>query len=483
MNYWLVRADWNDGGSQFSRFIQDKIWENGYDDKFHDSVNKIKVGDTLYLADKSEIKYSAICIKNYQNGKTVDVEEWLAFDKPIEFSGKGAYAKTITRFASEKILVNVLKEVSSRKLSKASLSVQVKDADSIYLDAIHIENYFSIKDMTIEELKDKKEIYFVGENGEGKTVLLQAILLALKGNRFTTLDYIDNKTKSKMKLSIKDDSSQKYQSYRNIENIFAYGINRNKVRENFDKYGYSGIFDTSDFKDTTFLKNPMEVLNSNNSLIKDFIVKLNSLILKDRLTIEQNNEDIVFKENSYEIEFEKLSEGYKSTIIWLCDLIYRLMSNQKGIKNIEDFKAIVLVDEIDLYLHHKWEYDLVNSIRKIFPNIQFIMTTHSMVTVLGASKDAVFYKVYKEDGDTQLAHPMNSIKNLMANSLSTSPLFDLNTARARNNDGNVDTSEDFLYGKIHKAIAEKVKGKKTIIEDDIVKMINEELALFDKENS
>jgi len=481
MNSWLVRADWNDAGSQFERFIHEKIWENGYSNKFIEIVNAIEIGDTLYLADKSEIKYSAKCSKNYNDGRKIEVEEWMSFDKPIYFPGKGAYSQTIARVASEKNLFKILKEESSRKLSKASLSVQVKESDSIYLDSIKVEDYFSIEDMTIENLKDKKEIYFVGENGEGKTVLLQAILLALKGSRYNTLEYIDDNTKSKMKLAIKDDIVSKYQSYRNIKNVFAYGINRNKVREKFDPYGYMGIFDTSDFKDTTFLKNPTEILKSDNNIIEDFVDKLNSYILKDKLHIVHDLNTLVFKEAKYEIEFEKLSEGYKSTIIWLCDLVSRLIENQPNINKIEDFKAIVIIDEIDLYLHPKWEYDLVNTIRKIFPNIQFIMTTHSMVTILGASKDAVFYKVYKENGKTKLTHPMNTIKNLMANNLSTSPLFNLNTARARNNDGDIDTSEDFLYTKIHQAIAEKVKDKKTVIEDDIMKLINEELSSLDKE--
>ena len=92
-----------------------------------------------------------------------------------------------------------------------------------------------------------------------------------------------------------------------------------------------------------------------------------------------------------------LSEGYKTTIIWLCDLLSRLIENQPNIKKLEEFKAVVLVDEIDLYLHPQLKYEFVYKLRQIFKNIQFIMTTHSLNTILGASKDAIFFNVYKDD--------------------------------------------------------------------------------------
>jgi len=354
--------------------------------------------------------------------------------------------------------------------------------NNIYLEAIKIKNYFSIKDIEITNLKDKKEIYFVGGNGEGKTILLQAILLALKKEYSgQIIEYI--RDEKEVELFVKDEYSEEYSENKNIQNVFAYGINRNKTREKFDEYGYSGLFDTSDFKDTTFLKNPLELLRSKNDLVDEFIKKLNKNILIADLKVEKDKDrKVSFKEDNKEINFETLSEGYKSTIIWICDLTARLMENQKEIKKLADFKAIVLIDEVDLYLHPKWKYDFVYNLRKVFPNIQFIMITHSMVTILGASKDAIFYKVYKKNGETKISQPISSIKNLMANNLSTSPLFDMTTARARNSDDNIDTREDFISSKIHKIIKERVKGQNAITEDDIEDMINQELDNFLKEN-
>jgi len=343
------------------------------------------------------------------------------------------------------------------------------------LDAIKIENYLSIKNIEIINLKDKKEIYFVGENGDGKTILLQAILLGLTKNYSGNI--IEHIKSINYKIEVKDEFSTNYRKDININNVFAYGINRNKIdyRE-FDKYGYNGLFDTSSASKTTYLKDPFYELgqkyNGDNKLIKEFIEKLNSIILKEDYQLF----------NGGDVDFNELSEGYKSTVIWLYDLVSRLIENQQKANYLAELKGIVLVDEIDLYLHPKWKYDFVYNIRQVLPNIQFIMITHSIETILGASDDAVFYKVYKEDGITKVYTPMDNIENLMANNLSTSPLFDMTTARARNSDENIETDEDFIWTKIHQNVAKRVQGKKAIIEDDIVAMVDEEIEAFLEEN-
>jgi predicted ATP-binding protein involved in virulence len=193
-----------------------------------------------------------------------------------------------------------------------------------------------------------------------------------------------------------------------------------------------------------------------------------------------DQEDNVFVSGKTHID--ELSPGYKSMALWVFDLVVRLIDNQPHIKELKDYEAIVLIDDVDIHLSPRFKYNFMHKIRKIFPKIQFIVSCNSTETILGASEDAVFYKVYKEDGATKISQPMHDIKNFMANSLSTSPLFDMDTARARNNDNNLDTREDFISSKIHNIIKERVKGKKAIVEDEIVDMINQELDNYLKEN-
>lgn len=346
-----------------------------------------------------------------------------------------------------------------------------------YLEAIKIDNYFSIQNMEIDDFKGKKEIYFVGENGDGKTVLLQAILLALKGDEHKTLEYTKDYAKEII-LSTKDTKiPNDYKDYRNVENIFAYGINRNKVHyTDFNKNGFSGLFDTSDSRKTTWLQEPATVLNENHNIINKFIDKLNDTIFINDLKIKKDTDNkLIFLENNKPIDFDKLSEGYKSTIIWLCDLLSRLKQNQPEIERIEEYQAIVLIDEVDLYLHPKWKYKFMHNLRSVFEDIQFIMTTHSIVTVLGASEDAVFYKVYKEDGVTKVTNQINDISNYTANILTTSPLFDLEKVTVRGFKDEKLGTDDYIYSEIHKSVREYMKDNPSSLDEQVKEKVRAEL--------
>jgi len=146
------------------------------------------------------------------------------------------------------------------------------------------------------------------------------------------------------------------------------------------------------------------------------------------------------------------------------------MDNQKDIEKLSEYEAIVLIDEVDLYLHPKWKYDFVYKLRKMFPKIQFIMTTHSIVTVLGASNDdeTVFYKIYKEDGETKVSSRIDDISDYTANVLMTSPLFDLEDMQVRNFDIKARASDDgFIYKNIHSEVRKYMKENPSMLNDDI----------------
>ena len=75
-----------------------------------------------------------------------------------------------------------------------------------------------------------------------------------------------------------------------------------------------------------------------------------------------------------------LSVGYQTMFAWTSDLAWRLINAYpKSLIPLEE-AAVVLVDEIDLHLHPTWQRLLRSRLRKHFPNVQFIATTHSPIT-------------------------------------------------------------------------------------------------------
>ena len=89
--------------------------------------------------------------------------------------------------------------------------------------------------------------------------------------------------------------------------------------------------------------------------------------------------------------------------------------------NLEPLKGegIILIDEIDLHLHPQWEAVIMERLHNIFPNCQFIVTTHSPLVVGSLPSSQIFQLSLNSEGKVQVAHPDFS-KGLTANEVLSS---------------------------------------------------------------
>ncbi len=323
------------------------------------------------------------------------------------------------------------------------------------INKINIHNYYCIENIDIEDIKDYCEIYFLGENGVGKTLLLQKIIKNIE-------------EQNKLEIVYDTDLDEiKYQ------NIFAYGTGRLYASDEKDETGHSSLFKHNsrfvkpelflkDIQRKEFLKVSPISLNKVIDLLTNIVNFENDKDL--RIEHDLKTDSFIFIEKGSSTKFEHLADGYRSVLIWLCDLVSRLIENQPYITDLKDFYGIVLVDEIDMLLHPKWEQKIVGKLREKLPNIQWFFTTHSPMLILGASEDAVFYKLYKENSKTKISEPWQGkdILHLMANSIITSPLFDLPSAHMYNfnNSNELDTNPNYWYSRIEFKITEKLSLRK-----------------------
>ncbi len=313
--------------------------------------------------------------------------------------------------------------------NKSATKQLPKKIDFKYIDNIKISNFFSIKNIELNGLKGKKEVYIVGENGDGKTLLLQAITIGLKG---TIEDSLKEFRKREEEFSIEIENKESIKDW-----FFAYGSSRNsscQIKE--DKVGFLTLFSSEYdlYSPTEWLIELYNAQNANEELVislQDAIGLLQKMLNRD-IDIEVNYKSVKFIEKGSEVSFEQLSSGYKSVITIICDLIYRLSQLQQ-VSNISEFKSVVLIDEIELHLHPKWQYRFMQKLREIFPNIQFIVTTHSSTVILGSSIDAIYYSIYKEDGETKISEPQE-IKSQFINEIQLNIFgFDINSELLNNN--------------------------------------------------
>jgi predicted ATP-binding protein involved in virulence len=98
---------------------------------------------------------------------------------------------------------------------------------------------------------------------------------------------------------------------------------------------------------------------------------------------------LLINKNGETLDIRQLSDGERSFIALICDLGRRLALANPELKNPLQGAGIVLIDEIELHLHPKWQLEVTEKLRKIFPNIQFIVTTHSPFIIQTARQGEV----------------------------------------------------------------------------------------------
>lgn len=97
----------------------------------------------------------------------------------------------------------------------------------------------------------------------------------------------------------------------------------------------------------------------------------------DNLTVRRNPLRMEVEKNGERLTVNQLSDGEKCLIALIGDLARRLAIANPVLRNPLDGEGVVLIDEIDLHLHPKWQRLVVPKLRTVFPNCQFVISTHS----------------------------------------------------------------------------------------------------------
>lgn len=84
-----------------------------------------------------------------------------------------------------------------------------------------------------------------------------------------------------------------------------------------------------------------------------------------------------------------MSHGYQGTMAWIADLVGQIFLEAKGPVAAAEMEGIVLIDEIDLHLHPSWQVELIPKLKRTFPRVQFIATTHSPMVLPGLEQDEI----------------------------------------------------------------------------------------------
>lgn len=334
-----------------------------------------------------------------------------------------------------------------------------------FIKTIYINSLFHLENFEIS-IADKKypHLILTGKNGSGKTILLNAIadfINRIKGR--SNLDFLsieDNLHYWQNRLETVSGQKEQMQAKANIKhyNDFLDEIfgkvdviftNVGDVVEKYNKGDFVVAFYQADRKVQMIEpKNPTKPQYNKKGNVKDtatgqFLNFLSDLKIQEALARNEKQIDDANEINAWFVDFEKLlqkifqdknlklefnyknysfvictsgkkfkftqlSDGFAAALDIVADLILKMQDDNSLTREYKK-EGIVLIDEIETHLHLGLQKIIMPLLTKVFPNVQFIITTHSPF-VLNSMEDAVAY-------DLEHRKPIEDLTNYSYESL------------------------------------------------------------------
>ena len=284
-----------------------------------------------------------------------------------------------------------------------------------YIKNIHINKVRHLKDINISLEKDAyPHLMITGKNGSGKTSLLNAIANHIE--RIANDTYKEFENLGEVTVSFEDIYSlirrhqegnfilAFYEAHRTIKKLREPKTptkptlrRRSKIKDSL----------TSQFLNFLAHFKIQEALARNEELeidanqIREWFVNFEKLlgeIFQDKdLKLAFNYKDYSFKivTAGKEFKFTELSDGFAAVLDIVVDLILKMQKKNQLIR-VYECDGIVLVDEIETHLHLELQKVIMPLLTEIFPNIQFIVTTHSPFVLSSLSNAVAFDLEHQE---------------------------------------------------------------------------------------
>ncbi|HLP59854.1 MAG TPA: AAA family ATPase [Candidatus Deferrimicrobium sp.] len=164
--------------------------------------------------------------------------------------------------------------------------------------------------------------------------------------------------------------------------------------------------------------------------VEDIIINLLPDVTKIDYRIEKNISKVIFETPSGWVGIDQLGLGYRTMLTWMVDFAARLFERYPDSKNPLAEPAILLLDEIDLHLHPKWQRTIIDYLTGKFPNTQFIVTAHSPLLVQSA-EGANLVLLRRQGSESIIDNDPVSVKNWRVDQILTSDLFGVESTRSK----------------------------------------------------
>lgn len=367
-----------------------------------------------------------------------------------------------------------------------------------YVSRVEIENFRSISNMDLRLEQGNRGApnwkVILGENATGKTSVLQAIALAMGGER--ALPVLKPLVVSPLRRGTRRGYIRVYLTAQTepIELTF------NNQRLEFTCHPEGGRTVLRGFGPARLAASgPQKPINPNLSLpvrvtnlfnafepicnpeawlrgLSDDAFAIAARTIKDLLTIDASD-DAILSRGSHGIQLkhrhvhaeslQELSEGYQSLFVLAADIMSGIAEKLSDSSYVS---GVVLVDDLGIYLHPRWRMRIVSLLRTAFPNMQVIATTHDPLCLRGLHDHEVCV-LNIDDGATRVREDLPPIAGLRVDQLLTSPFFGLNST--------IDPEVDAKFCRYYQLLRKKAElGRLSQAEKDENASLAEELKAY-----
>lgn len=151
-----------------------------------------------------------------------------------------------------------------------------------------------------------------------------------------------------------------------------------------------------------FQQAPMPEYEAFKNMVSNVMMVINELDHRPKIYYSQRFGEIIYQEYDNPTPITYLSAGYQSILRMVMDIAFRIATlNPQHGEKMNKTPGIVLIDELDMALHPKWQWTVLRALRETFPNIQFIVATHSPI-LISSCKDEYLIHI---DNDHQITYP------------------------------------------------------------------------------
>lgn len=131
---------------------------------------------------------------------------------------------------------------------------------------------------------------------------------------------------------------------------------------------------------------------------------------QEEVSIEYDfeEEEVMVELGEQRIPLRMMSSGYRSVIGMVADISYRMaiLNPQLRENAIKETPGVIVIDELDLHLHPKWQWKIVQDLKRTFPKVQFIATTHAPI-IISSCSDIEIINLHGDDESSESVKETN----------------------------------------------------------------------------